>query len=132
MGSKAQKQPLAGRNGFGDMRGRMLGNQDDFSSDADPTADAGVSSEGTEGEQDTAQQIPAAPGRMVERNAAIAVEAVARKYTPPDCKCCKGLRPDDPRTYTEVYSVHRSQDYTTRYIRCRYCGATSKDMEKSR
>lgn len=63
---------------------------------------------------------------MAERDAAI-----ARKYTPPDCKCCKGLRLDDPRTYTEVYSVHRSQDYITRYIRCRYCGATSKDMEKA-
>jgi hypothetical protein len=77
-------------------------------------------------------------GRLAQGDAALADasvvemlgDAIPKKYSPPDCKCCKGLRQDDPKSYTEVYSTHRSSLYITRYIRCRFCGATSKDMEK--
>jgi hypothetical protein len=134
MGSKASKQSLAGRNGTGSMRGRMSWDKNPSNNGAEDTADSKAGAQ---------ESFSNSAGRLAEGDAAVAGAALAdadlvemlgdaipKKYSPPDCKCCKELRANDPKSYTEVYSTHRSSLYITRYIRCRFCGATSKDMEK--
>jgi hypothetical protein len=139
MGGKASKQSLAGRDGAGSMRGRMSWDKNPSNNGAEST---------TDGKAGAQESFSNSAGRLAEGDAAVADasvdlaavevaalvdmlgDAIPKKYSPPDCKCCKELRANDPKSYTEVYSTHRSSLYITRYIRCRFCGATSKDMEK--
>jgi hypothetical protein len=57
------------------------------------------------------------------------VEPQQKRYSPPGCSACEGSRPKD-RNYTEVYGTKRTSLGIIRYLRCRFCGATTNKLEK--
>lgn len=59
----------------------------------------------------------------------IAEQPAPRRYSPPGCASCVGLRPEG-KEYTAVYSIRREAEYVVRYCRCGFCGNTYKDIER--
>lgn len=69
--------------------------------------------------------------KRVTRPAAVA-KPKPKRYSPPDCSSCKGTRAElgVKGEFTEVETVKRTTGLIVRYLRCRYCGDTSKDVER--
>jgi len=72
------------------------------------------------------------PDSRIERQPDVRTEEVAvqpRRYTPPCCSICTGLRPAGT-DYVSVYTTRNEGEYFIRYCRCGFCNNTFKDIQK--
>lgn len=121
MGSDKQKQPLARRDGLRNSGSGLPGNKINI------PASAGKRVHTKPDTAETAAKLPKQTGGLDKRHEPVKPRRTT--YVAPKCKSCEALSGSE--NYSEVYSVRNNGKTIIRYCRCRFCGSTFKDCEKS-